>query len=156
MTNAQSGMSIGSEMADTKMDIIKSDPIETLNKASNVSLQGGGVLIVLAAWLLYQNNKVGWNVGNGILYMLVGGSVLLGAAAAGLRVFDAYLRYKLADRLITIKGTSDPEKAAELAPIGPISWEIQTLDRVLGNTILLLQPQEQVTVQASQKDNPPI
>jgi hypothetical protein len=116
-------------MANSKMDLIKSDPIEALTSASKISLQSGGVLLVFAGGLIYQSNEAGWHVSGALVYTLVIGAILMGVLSVALKVIDVLVRFRLAAQLLSVKGTTDP-KAAKGQPV------IDQVDSKLLNRLL--------------------
>ena len=103
-------------MADAK-DLVKADPIETLEKASKISLQGGGTLLFVAAAAVYAVNVHKWQVDNWLIVLALIGAVLIGLAGTLARMYDAHLRVKLSLKLLEVKGTTDAEKAEVLPAI---------------------------------------
>ena len=94
-------------------DIIKSDPIGTLNKASNINLAGGGAMFAVAVYFVYKMNdsQDKWTVDLWVILALIVGAVTMGVASAIARMFDAQLRAQLALSLINTKGTSNVVEA---------------------------------------------
>ncbi len=106
-------------MADVK-DLVKADPIETLEKASKISLQGGGALLFVAVAAVYAVNVAKWQVDNWLIALALIGAVLIGLAGTLARMYDAHLRVKLSLKLLEVKGTTDAEKAEVLPAIKDI------------------------------------
>jgi hypothetical protein len=110
----------GVVVADSTKDIVKSDPIETLQAASKISLQGGGVLLFVAIVGVYQmNTDPKWQIDSWLIFSLLIGAVLLGLAGTLARMYDAKLRVQLALKLIDKKGTADAEEAKKIPLIDP-------------------------------------
>jgi hypothetical protein len=109
---------IGGVVADSTKDIVKSDPIETLQAASKISLQGGGVLLFAAIVAVFNmNTEAKWQIDSWLILSCIVGAVLLGIAGTAARMYDAKLRVQLAVKLLEVKGTSDAEEAKDLPPI---------------------------------------
>lgn len=96
-------------MTDTTKDIVKADPIETLERASKISLQGGGVMLFVAIAAVFANNAANpkWQVSNQLILALLIGAVLLGIAGTIARMYDAKLRVQVSMKLLELKGTTD-------------------------------------------------
>jgi uncharacterized membrane protein YcjF (UPF0283 family) len=111
-------------MTDSTKDIVKADPIETLHSASKVSLQGGGVLLVVAIAAVYQKNAdPAWTINDWHVFTLIAGAVFLGIVGTVARVIDAMLRVQLTLKLLEVKGTADAGKAEDLPVVStPPSW----------------------------------
>ncbi|MES2875954.1 MAG: hypothetical protein V4678_00625 [Patescibacteria group bacterium] len=122
-------------MANQLKDIVKADPIDTLERSSRISLQGGGALLFAAILAVYMMNKENWEVSLWVILVALIGAILLGLASATARMYDAHLRVKLTLRLIEVKGTPDAEEAAAKPAINTISWD--QLQEVLGGQLVM-------------------
>ena len=102
-------------MADTTKDLLKSDPIGTLQTASKLSLQGGGILLFAVLAAVYKMNVAPkWQIDSKLVLVALIGAVLLGLAGTLARMYDARLRVDLSMKLLEVKGTTDAEKAEGL------------------------------------------
>ena len=88
---------------------------ETLQKASKLSLQGGGLLLFVAALAAYAINVAKWSLPYWLVGVLVAGAVLLGLAYAWLKRADARLRFQLIKLMLEyglVEGATPPTAAA--------------------------------------------
>jgi hypothetical protein len=100
-------------------DIMKADPIATLNRVSNISLQGGGTFLAAVGYAVYKINTTAWKVDIWVLLVGLIGAILLALAAALVRVYEAKLRVRLTLKLLEQKGTGDAEVAKTVETIIP-------------------------------------
>lgn len=97
---------------DPTKDILRADPIGTLQSASKVSLQGGGVLLVAVLYAVYRMNTAPkWQISGTLVLVALIGAILLGLAGTLARMYDARLRVQLSLKLLEVKGTTDAAKA---------------------------------------------
>lgn len=84
-------------------------PTEALKEGAKLSLIGGGVVLVVFLWLVYNVNEEEWATGDRYLGVLLFIAFLFGLVHVVLKVYDAELRRDLIIRILT-SDLSDEEK----------------------------------------------
>jgi len=114
-------------MADPTKNIITSDPIQTLEKASKISLRSGTILLVAAGVAIFGVNTWKWQVDGRLTWTLLIGAILLGVLDVLARMYDARLRADLVkEDMRTNNGTTKAERDAAAA-------RSKALNELLGN-----------------------
>lgn len=121
-------------MANSEMDIIKSDPTEFATKVSKISLASGSLFGAAVVLGVIKINTDKWTIDPWLLRIAIVGAIVLALASVGARALDLIARAALAAQLIQTKGTSDPKAAGRKVSV--VTQDDELFDKLLDKGML--------------------
>lgn len=124
-------------MADSPMDIIKSDPTEFAAKVSKISMTSGS-LFAAGVVLGVIGISRGWTIDPWLLRIAAVGAIVLALASVGGHALDLLVRGSLTGILIREMGTSNPEAAMTKSEISGLVNKLMKDEMIHG--VYLIRP----------------